>query len=121
MSRFILRQVLSGYKFDLTAANGQVILSSEVYDTRSAAVKGIASVRTNAPKARVEDQTGEGWATAAHPKFELYQDRAGQYRFRLKARNGKIIGISESYTGKAGCLGGIESVMKNAPEAETEE
>ena len=121
MSKFILRQVPSGHKFDLTAANGQVILSSEVYDTRAAAVKGIASVRANAPKARVEDRTGEGGAQTGNPKFEMYRDRAGQDRFRLKARNGKIIGISEGYTGKTSCLGGIESVMKNAPGAETEE
>ena len=121
MSKFILRQTVSGYKFDLTAANGQVILSSEVYATRSAAVKGIASIRTNAPKARVENQTEENCTTLPHPKYELYQDRAGEYRFRLKARNGKIIGISEGYTAKAGCLGGIESVMKNSAQAETEE
>ena len=55
-----------------------------------------------------------------HPKFEMYQDKAGEFRFRLKARNGKIIGTSEGYTAKAGCLNGIESVMTNAAEAETE-
>ncbi len=121
MSKFILKQVSSGYKFDLTAANGQVILSSEVYATRSAALKGIASVRANGPKANVENQTEEGWFPAAHPKFEMYEDKAGEYRFRLKARNGKIIGVSEGYTAKAGCLDGMESVMKNASGAETEE
>ena len=121
MSKFVLRTVSSGYKFDLTAANGQVILSSEVYAARSAALKGIASVRSNAPKAHVENQTEEGWTLAVNPKFEIYEDRAGEYRFRLKSRNGKIIGVSEGYTAKAGCLSGVESVMKNAAEAETEE
>ena len=48
----------------------------------------------------------------------MYQDKAGEYRFRLKARNGEIIGVSEGYTAKASCLNGIESVQKNAPEAE---
>ena len=52
---------------------------------------------------------------------QMYLDKAGQFRFRMKARNGKIIGTSEGYTGKAGCLNGIESVRTNAPEAETEE
>jgi uncharacterized protein YegP (UPF0339 family) len=118
MSKFVLRKVSSGYKFDLTAANGQVILSSEVYAARSAALKGIASVRSNAPKAHVENQTEEGCKAMPHPKFEMYQDRSGRFRFRLKARNGKIVAVSEGYATKHGCLSGIECVKKCAPEAE---
>ena len=120
MSRFVIRQAATGVKFDLKATNGQVILSSEVYNTRPAALKGIASIRLNAEFANVEDQTQENYKVLTNPKFELYRDRAGQYRFRLKARNGKIIGVSEGYTGKAGCLGGIDSVKSNAPQAQTE-
>lgn len=120
MSKFIIREVASGVKFDLTATNGQIILSSEVYATRAAALKGIASIRLIAPSANVENQTEEGWTVRKNPKFEMFQDKAGEYRFRLKARNGKIVGVSEGYTAKAGCLNGIESVMKNAPGAETE-
>ena len=121
MGKFVLRSVSTGFKFDLTAANGQVILSSEVYATRAAAIKGIASVRLCAPAANVENQTDEGFQVRLHPKFEMYQDKAGEFRFRLKARNGKIIGFSEGYTAKAGCLNGIESVISNAAEAEIEE
>ena len=121
MSKFVLRNVSTGFKFDLKATNGQVILSSEIYATRAAALKGIASVKLCAAAAKVENQTEEGFRKELHPKFEMYQDKAGQFRFRMKARNGKIIGTSEGYTGKAGCLNGIESVMANAPEAETEE
>ena len=121
MSKFVIRNVPSGIKFDLKATNGQVIATSEVYTTAAACRKGIASVQKNAPVAGVENQTEEGYAVLGHPKFEMYQDKAGQFRFRMKARNGKIIGTSEGYTGKAGCLNGIESVMANAPEAETEE
>ena len=120
MSKFVLREAASGVKFDLKATNGQVILSSEVYKTRAAAIKGIASIRLIAADANVEDQTEENFQVQSHPKFELYQDQAGQFRFRLKARNGKIVGISEGYTGKAGCLNGIDSVKNNAPLAETE-
>ena len=47
--------------------------------------------------------------------FEWYKDKAGKFRFRLKAANGEIIAISESYTSKEGCVNGIESVKKNAP------
>ena len=121
MSKFVLRNVSTGFKFDLKATNGQVILSSEIYATRAAAVKGIASVKHCAAIASVENQTEEGFRKELNPKFEMYQDKAGQFRFRMKARNGKIIGISEGYTAKAGCLNGIESVKTNAPAADTEE
>lgn len=120
MSKFVIRQAATGYKFDLKATNGQVILSSEVYNTRAAAIKGIASIRLIAENANVEDQTQESFRVMTNPKFELYQDKAGEFRFRLKARNGKIVGVSEGYTGRAGCLNGIDSVKSNAPLAQTE-
>ncbi len=118
MSKFVIRNVNSGIKFDLKAANGQVILTSEVYTTVAACRKGIESVARNAPIAKVENQTEEGWKVLTHPKFEMYQDKAGEYRFRLKARNGEIIAVSEGYAAKAGCRNGIESVQKNAVNAE---
>ena len=118
MSKFVIRTVASGVKFDLKATNGEVILTSEIYSTEAACRKGLASVQLNAAVAGLENQTEEGYATLVHPKFEMYQDKAGEYRFRLKAKNGKIIAVSEGYSAKAGCLNGIESVRKNAPEAE---
>ena len=118
MSKFVIRTVNTGIKFDLRAGNGQTILTSEVYTTEAACRKGIESVAKNAPIANVENQTEEGYEVLTHPKFEMYQDKAGEYRFRLKARNGEIIAVSEGYTAKAGCLNGIESVQKNAPDAE---
>ena len=89
--RFVIKQTKTGTKFDLKAANGEVIASSEVYSSEAACKNGIESVRTNAPKASVEDQTKEGFVTEKNPKFELYKDKAGEYRFRLKARNGQVI------------------------------
>ena len=121
VSRFHIRQTASGYKFDLLALNGQVILTSEVYTSRAAARKGAASVRLIAPVAPLENRTEEPIQPQPNPKFELYQDKAGQFRFRLKARNGKIVGISEGYSNRSGCLNGMESVRKNAPEAQMEE
>lgn len=120
MGRFVIRKVPSGIKFDLKAANGQVIATSEVYETTASCQKGIASVRKNAPLAHFEDHTITDYTPAGNPKFELYTDKAGGFRFRLKARNGKIIAISESYTTKLACENGIESVKHNAPEAEIE-
>ena len=118
MGKFAIRTVASGIKFDLKATNGQVILTSEVYKSKASCLKGIASVAKNAPIAAVEDQTVEGFAVQANPKFEIYQDKAGEYRFRLKARNGQIIGTSEGYAAKASCENGVESVKKNAEGAE---
>ena len=121
MGKFVIREVPSGIKFDLKATNGQVIATSEVYEAKASCLKGIESVKKNAPIANLEDQTVENYEAAVHPKFELYTDKAGDFRFRLKARNGEIIATSENYTTKAACENGIESVRKNAPEAEIEE
>lgn len=121
MSKFVLRTLPTGIKFDLKATNGQSVATSETYSARPACLRGIGSVRKNAPRAKLEDQTEEGWKVLSNPKFELYQDRAGQYRFRLKATNGQIIAVSEGYSTKASCENGIESVRKNAPDAEIEE
>ena len=118
MSKFVIRNVASGVKFDLKASNGETILTSDVYTTEAACRNGVESVMTNAPVANVENQSVEGYETLTHPKFEMYQDKAGEFRFRLKARNGQIIAVSEGYTAKAGCLNGIESVKKNAGDAE---
>jgi uncharacterized protein YegP (UPF0339 family) len=49
------------------------------------------------------------------PVFEWFCDKAGQFRFRLKAANGEIVAVSEGYTSKEACVKGIESVKKNAP------
>ena len=120
MSKFVIREVKSGIKFDLKATNGQVIATSEVYESKTACENGIESVRKNAPIANLEDQTVADFETVTNPKFELYRDKADQFRFRLKARNGQIIAVSEDYTTKAACENGIESVRKNAPIAEVE-
>ena len=116
MSRFFIRQVGSGVKFDLKAPNGQTVLTSEVYETEAACRRGIASICKNAPAAPIEDQTEPDFQALSNPKFELYRDKAGAFRFRLKARNGRIIGVSEGYETKANCLSGIDSVKENAAE-----
>ncbi|MCM1440645.1 MAG: YegP family protein [Roseburia sp.] len=117
MGKFAVKTVKTGIKFDLKAGNGEVIATSEVYTSRAACMNGIESVRKNAVAAKVEDQTVEGFETVTNPKFEVYTDKAGEFRFRLKARNGEIIAVSEGYKAKASCMNGIESVRKNAPEA----
>lgn len=118
MGKFVIRTTATGVKFDLKAGNGEVIATSEVYTTESACLNGINSVKTNCVGG-VEDQTVEGFEKVKHPKFELYEDKSGEFRFRLKAKNGEVIATSEGYKTKASCLNGIESVKKNAPDAET--
>jgi len=118
MGKFVIKKTGTGIKFDLKATNGEVIATSEVYTTEAACRKGIESVRKNAPAANVENQTVEGYEKEKHPKFEIYKDKAGEYRFRLKATNGEIIAVSEGYTTLANCKNGVESVKKNAPDAE---
>jgi len=77
-------------------------------------MNGIESVRKNAPTAKIGDHTLENFVTIANPKFEVYEDKAGKYRFRLKARNGEIIAVSEVYKAKKSCDNGVDSVRKNA-------
>lgn len=117
MGKFVVRETSTGVKFDLKSGNGEVIATSEVYTTEDACMNGIESVRKNCV-GEVEDQTVEGYETVKHPKFEVYEDKAGEFRFRLKAKNGEVIATSEGYKAKTSCLNGIESVKKNAPEAE---
>lgn len=121
MGKFVIRNTNTGVKFDLKASNGEVIATSEVYSSLDACRNGVESVKKNAPVANVEDQTVEGFETVKNPKFEIYEDKGGEFRFRLKAANGQVIAVSEGYKALASCKNGIESVVKNAPEAEVVE
>lgn len=118
MAKFVIKNVKGGVMFDLLAGNNQVIATSEVYTTMSACKNGIESVKKNSVNANLEDQTIAGFETAKNPKFEVYADKAGKIRFRLKSTNGQIIAVGEAYESKSGCMKGVESVRKNAPEAE---
>lgn len=120
MGKFQISETNKGYRFNLKASNGEIIATSEVYASKRACLDGIESVKNNAPVAKVEDQTEEGFKSVTNPKFEIYADKAGEYRFRLKAKNGEIIAASEGYKAKKSCLNGIDSVVKNAPGASVE-
>ena len=117
MGKFVVKTTKSGFMFNLKASNGEVIATSEIYTTESACLNGVESVRKNAEAAKLEDQTIAGFETQTNPKFEVYKDKAGEFRFRLKARNGEIIAVGEGYKAKASCLNGIDSIRRNAPEA----
>lgn len=120
MGKFVVKATKTGFVFNLKAGNGEVIATSEVYTTEAACMKGVESVRKNAADAKFEDQTVAEVAAVTNPKFEMYTDKAGEFRFRLKARNGEVIAASEGYKAKASCLNGIDSVRRNAPDAAVE-
>ena len=113
MGKFVWKTTKAGFRFNLLATNGQVIATSETYSTEAACLAGIESVRSSC-LGGVENQTVENFETLTHPKFEVYTDKAGEFRFRLKATNGEIIAVSEGYKALASCMNGIESVKKNA-------
>ena len=117
MGKFVIKNAKNGLKFDLKASNGQVIASSQVYKHKKTCLNGTASVMKNAPEAALEDQTVEGYVKQKCPKFEVYMDKKGEYRFRLKATNGQIIATGEGYKELKSCKNGISSIKKNAPDA----
>ncbi|MBQ6103602.1 MAG: YegP family protein [Kiritimatiellae bacterium] len=117
MGKFQVKAAGKGVMFNLLATNGQVVATSEVYNKKDSLKRGIASVQANAPVAGIEDQTAEKPVKLPNPKFEIYADKAGKFRFRLKAKNGQIVAVGEAYETKKAALAGVASVKKNAPAA----
>ena len=117
MGKFVIKQAKTGPMFNLKARNGEIIGTSEIYTSLDACKNGVASVQKNAPVANLEDQTKEGFEKASNPKFELYNDKKGEFRFRLKAGNAQIIAVGEGYRSLAACKNGIASISKNAAKA----
>ena len=90
MGKFVIKKTNTGYTFSLKAGNGEVICTGgEVFNTLASCQNSIESVRKSAAAANIEDQTVEGFEKQIHPKFEIYLDKKGEFRFRLKARNGE--------------------------------
>ena len=100
------------YVFNLYAANHVIIATSQVYSSAKNAQVGINSVITNAERAGIEDQTLKNVIAVPFPKWEIYTDKGGAFRFRLSASNGSCICHSQGYTTKASCKNGIESIIR---------
>jgi hypothetical protein len=101
--KFELKTAKNGkFFFNLKASNGQIILSSEMYETKSAAENGIESVKKN---------------SADEGRYERKKSNKGEDYFILKASNGQQIGKSEMYSSEAGMENGIKSVQSNGPGA----
>ena len=115
MGSYIIKKSDSGkYHFNLHAKNKEIILTSQMYKARNGALKGIRSVKANAPVAPIEDLTVEEVVKEKNPKFQLFQGKDEKYYFRLVAGNGQAIGRSEGYNSKSSAKNGIESVKKNS-------
>ena len=84
--------------FNLLAGNGQVIMKSEMYSSKSAAENGIASVQKN---------SGEDG------QYECKTSTSDKPYFVLKAKNHQVIGQSQMYDSDAGCQNGIDSCKAN--------
>jgi len=104
MGKFEITKRKNGeFQFNLKAGNGQIILTSEGYTTKANCQNGIESVKKN---------------SAVDERFDRKESKNNKYYFNLKATNGQIIGSSEMYESTAGRDNGIESVKKNAPDAD---
>lgn len=107
------------YVFNLYSANKVIIATSQVYSSSQAAMTGVKSVMTNATKAEIEDTTLKAPVEKPYPKWEIYVDRAGEYRFRLNASNATCICHAKAgYSTKSSCKRGIESIIRLAEDAQ---
>ena len=125
MGTFIIKKTPTGaFNFSLLAANKEKIaVSSQIYTTKASCKASIGSVGKFSVKCieenKIEDQTLKKVETKTCPKFEVYLDKAGLYRYRLIASNGESIAMSEEgYKSKSGCLNGIKSVSVNSVDAQ---
>ena len=114
MSKFAVKKTNTGYNFLLVATNGQPVGASQVYKTLKSALAGVESIKSVAPVAEIEDTTASEVEEKKNPKFVIYTDKAGEFRFKLQAANGQNVLASEGYTTLAACKNGIASVVKNA-------
>ena len=117
--KFDIQKAKDGrFFFSLYSSNGAVVAYSQIYSSLSAVNTGISSVISNASKAEIEDTTLKKPTSLPCPKWEIYIDKAEQYRFRLYATNGLCVcHSSHGYATKSGCKGGIDSIKRYAAEA----
>ena len=118
--KFEINKTKDGKKFffNLYASNKVGIATSQMYSTAQNALNGVKSVIANAPKAPIEDQSLKKYETLPYPKWEIYIDNGGKFRFRLNASNGSCVCHSQGYTTKTACKNGIDSIIRSSRNAE---
>ena len=93
-------------RFRLKSGNGQIILASEGYKRKASCMNGVESVRKN---------------SQSDDRFERKDTKSGKFMFNLRARNGQVVGTSETYESAKSRNNGIASVAKNAPGAKVDD
>ncbi len=94
------------FRFRLKAGNGEIVLASEGYSSKTGCKNGIASVQKNSP---------------TMSNFDASVTRGGKHRFNLKAANGRVIGTSQSYADEKGCKAGMRAVKSACTKAKMED
>lgn len=115
----VYKDAAGKFRFRLRADNNEIIAVGEAYEKRAGCLNGIKSIQKNS-NAPVEDTTIKGTQKLPNPKYDVYKDAAGKFRFHLRAANGQIIADSEGYEKKTDCLNGIE-IVRASPTAEIED
>jgi uncharacterized protein len=107
----VYKDVAGKTRFRIRADNNRIVATGEAYEQYASCINGIKSIQRNC-QAPTEDLTIEGASKVPNPKYQIYKDASGEFRFRLKAANGEIIAQGEGYESKEGCLNGIDVVRK---------
>lgn len=119
-SKFVIKKAKDGLTFSFVNASGDTLASSEVYTSKVSTKAGIASVQKNAGAA-IEDQTVKDHEVVKTPKWEIFKDKAGGFRFRLIATNGKNVVHTSGYKTLDDAKKALTSLKKAAPSAPIED
>lgn len=109
------------FVFNLYSSNKVLIATSQIYSSAQSAKNGVKSVMANAKEAEIEDTTLKNVTQKSFPKWEIYLDKAGEYRYRLYATNGQCVTHAKAgYAHKSSCKRAIESIVRLACDADVD-
>ena len=111
----VYKDVAGKFRFRLRAANNRIVVVSQAYEQHEGVLNGVKSIQNNCTVG-IEDLTVEG-PRMNYPKYQVFMDKASEFRFRLTASNGQIIGASEGYETKEGCMNGIKAMQASCDAA----
>lgn len=116
MGKFVIKRATGGFTFSFVGSDEKIIGSSEVYTSKTSTKGGIESVKKNVG-AVVEDQTQKDCKVEKTPKWEIFKDKAGGFRFRLMATNGKNVIHTSAFKTLAAANEGLAAIKKTAKAA----